>query len=166
MLNMKLVEVEKPVDMNFILGQAHFAPQSAEDIYEGLIKSCPGIKFGLAFCEASDERLVRLEGNDKKLMDIAGKNALKIGAGHSFIIFMENSFPLNVLGAVRSVATVCNIFCATGNPTRVVVAEYEQGRGILGVLDGGSVTRLETDDERQKRRDFLRMIGYKLGPVT
>ncbi len=156
------VEIEKPADMNFILGQAHFAPKSAEDLYEALISSCPAIKFALAFCEASDERLVRVEGNDDELKRLAAENALSIGAGHSFIIFLENVFPVNVLNAVKDVKEVCHVFCATGNPTKVIVVDDGNGRGILGVIDGGRASRIESEEDRSKRVDFLRNIGYKL----
>lgn len=161
-MEIEAIEIEKPTDMNFILGQAHFAPKSAEDLYETLVMVSPGITFGLAFCEASDERLVRVEGNDERLKKIAAENALAIGAGHSFIIFLENAFPLNVLNAVKDVREVCCVFCATGNPARVIVADDGTGRGILGVIDGGRASRVENGEERSARIAFLRNIGYKL----
>jgi len=161
-MDIKLIDVEKPEDMNFILGQAHFAPKSAEDLYEALMCSVPGIKFGLAFCEASDERLIRVEGNDDELKELAAENALRIGAGHTFIIFMKDAFPLNMLNSVKDVREVCHIFCATGNPTKVVVIEDDGGRGILGVIDGKKASRVENDLERTARIAFLRNIGYKL----
>ena len=161
-MEMKLIEIKKPEEMNFILGQAHFAPKSVEDLYEELVCSMPGIKFGVAFCEASDERLVRIEGNDENLMKLAAKNAFNIGAGHSFIIFLKGAFPLNVLNAVKSVREVCRVYCATGNPTKVVVVEDDGGRGILGVIDGKKASRVENQEERKNRIEFLRKIGYKL----
>ncbi len=162
-MDIKLIEVKKPEEMNFILGQAHFAPKSAEDLYEALVCSMPSIKFGLAFCEGSDERLVRVEGNDENLKVLAAKNAFKIGVGHSFIIFMKGAFPLNVLNAVKNVREVCCVFCATGNPTKVIVVEDEEsGRGIIGVIDGKKASRVENENERKERIAFLRNIGYKL----
>ncbi len=156
------VDIDKPEDMNFILGQAHFAPKSAEGLYEALMNSVPGIEFGLAFCEASDSRLVRTEGNNEELAELAAKNAMKIGAGHSFIIFLGNAFPLNVLSAVRNIPEICHIFCATGNPAKVIVADDGEGRGILGVIDGGSASAVENKEQKEARRKFLRTIGYKL----
>jgi adenosine/AMP kinase len=161
-MEFKLVQIDKPEDMNFILGQTHFI-KSVEDIHEALAQAVPGIKFGLAFCEASGPTLVRASGTDKDLIKIAKKNALLLGAGHSFIIFLGTGyFPLNVLNAVKTVPEVCHIFCASGNPTQVVVAESEQGRGILGVIDGYSAKKAETEEDLSKRKAFLRKIGYKL----
>jgi len=160
-MELKLVQIDKPEDMNFILGQTHFI-KSVEDIHEALAQAVPGIKFGLAFCEASGPTLVRSSGTDKDLIKIAKKNALLLGAGHSFIIFLgAGYFPLNVLNAVKMVPEVCRIFCATANPTQVVVAESEQGRGILGVIDGYSAKKAETSEDLSKRKEFLRKIGYK-----
>lgn len=161
-MEFKIVQIDKPEDMNFILGQTHFI-KSVEDIHEALAQAVPGIKFGLAFCEASGPTLVRSSGTDKDLIKIAKKNALLLGAGHSFIIFLgAGYFPLNVLNAVKMVPEVCRIFCATANPTQVVVAESEQGRGILGVIDGYSAKKAETENDLSKRKEFLRKIGYKL----
>jgi len=161
-MEFKLIQIDKPEDMNFILGQTHFI-KSVEDIHEALVQAVPGIKFGLAFCEASGPTLVRSSGTDKDLIKIAKKNALLLGAGHSFIIFLgAGYFPLNVLNAVKTVPEVCHIFCASGNPTQVVVAESDQGRGILGVIDGYSAKKAETEEDLSKRKAFLRKIGYKL----
>ncbi|MFA5375591.1 MAG: adenosine-specific kinase [Dehalococcoidia bacterium] len=160
-MEFKLVQIDKPEDMNFILGQTHFI-KSVEDIHEALAQAVPGIKFGLAFCEASGPTLVRASGTDKDLIKMAKKNALLLGAGHSFIIFLgAGYFPLNVLNAVKTVPEVCHIFCASANPTQVIVAESEQGRGILGVIDGYSAKKAETEEDLSKRKAFLRKIGYK-----
>ena len=160
-MEFKLVQIDKPEDMNFILGQTHFI-KSVEDIHEALVQAVPGIQFGLAFCEASGPTLVRASGTDKELIKIAKKNALLLGAGHSFVIFLgAGYFPLNVLNAVKTVPEVCHIFCASANPTQVVVAESEQGRGILGVIDGYSAKKAETNEDLSKRKEFLRKIGYK-----
>jgi adenosine/AMP kinase len=160
-MELKLVAIEKPEDVNFILGQSHFI-KTAEDVYEAMVNSVPGAKFGLAFCEASGDRLLRLEGNDPEMLELAKKNALAIGAGHSFIVFMKDAFPVNVLGAIKDVPEVCNIFCATANATQVVIAESEQGRGILGVIDGRPPKGVEDAKGKDWRRGFLRKIGYKL----
>jgi adenosine/AMP kinase len=160
-MNLTTLKIEKPEEMNFILGQTHFI-KTVEDIHEALFNSVPGIKFGLAFCEASGKCLVRWAGNDPELIDLAQRNAMAIGAGHSFILFLgEGYYPLNVLNAVKMVPEVCRIFCATANPTEVVVAETEQGRGILGVVDGFSPKGVEADEDIAWRKGFLRMIGYK-----
>ena len=162
---LKLVEIEKPKDMNFILGQTHFI-KSIEDLYEAIINSVPNAKFGIAFCEASGECKVRSLGNDKELEKLAINNALKIGAGHSFIIFMENCFPINVLNKIKNVYEVCSIFCATANPTKVIIAETSQGeeigRGILGVIDGVIPKGIENQEDIKWRKKFLRDIKYKL----
>jgi adenosine/AMP kinase len=156
------VKVEKPDDINFILGQTHFI-KSVEDIHEALVAAVPGIKFGLAFCEASGKCLVRWSGTDPALTELARKNAAAIGAGHSFIVFLGAGFyPLNVLNTLKMVPEVCRIFCATANPTEVVLAETGQGRGILGVVDGSSPKGVEDEGEIRWRKDFLRKIGYKL----
>lgn len=156
------VKIEKPDDTNFILGQTHFI-KSVEDIHEALVTAVPGIKFGLAFCEASGKCLVRWSGTDPAMTDLAKKNAAALGAGHSFIIFLgAGFFPLNVLNALKMVPEVCRIFCATANSTEVVLAETGQGRGILGVVDGFAPKGVEDDGEIQWRKDFLRQIGYKL----
>jgi uncharacterized protein len=161
-MDIKIVAIEKPEPINFILGQSHFI-KTVEDIHETLVNSVPGIKFGLAFCEASGKCLVRFSGTDEAMTELAKKNALAIGAGHSFILFLADGFyPLNVLNAVKNVPEVAHIFCATANPTQVLVAETEQGRGILGVIDGSSPKGVEDAAEIDWRKGFLRMIGYKL----
>ncbi len=156
-----LVPLDNPESLNMILGQTHFI-KSVEDLYEALACAVPGGKFGLAFCEASDKCLVRTAGTDQELTDLAVKNALAVGAGHSFFIFMRGFFPINVLNAVKNVPEVCRIFCATANPVQVVVAQSPQGRGILGVIDGFAPKGVETADDVAYRKAFLRKIGYKL----
>lgn len=161
-LELELVSIEKPEDVNFILGQTHFI-KSVEDLYEAMVTAVPGIDFGLAFCEASGDRLVRSSGTDDALIELAEENALDIGAGHIFIIFLgEGFYPINVLNAVKNVPEVCRIFCATANPTQIVVAETEQGRGVLGVVDGFTPKGVEETDDITWRKDLLRTIGYKL----
>ncbi len=161
-MELKLISIEKPEDMNFILGQTHFI-KTVEDLHEALVGAVPGIQFGLAFCEASGPTLVRASGTDDDLIELAKVNALELGAGHSFIIMLgPGYFPINVLNAVKMVPEVCRIFCATANPTQVVVAESEQGRGILGVIDGFGLKGVETADDVAHRKEFLRTIGYKL----
>ena len=156
------VKIEKPEATNFILGQTHFI-KTVEDIHEALAAAVPGIKFGRAFCEASGKCLVRWSGTDPEMIELAKKNASAIAAGHSFIVFLgEGFYPLNVLNALKMVPEVCRIFCATANPTEVVLAETEQGRGILGVVDGSSPKGVEDEGEIGWRKDFLRQIGYKL----
>ena len=156
------IKIEKPETTNFILGQTHFI-KTVEDVHEALIGAVPGIRFGLAFCEASGKCLVRLSGTDAAMTELARKNALAIGAGHSFIVFLgDGFFPLNVLNALKLVPEVCRIFCATANPTEVVIAETGQGRGILGVVDGASPMGVESDADVAWRKGFLRQIGYKL----
>jgi adenosine/AMP kinase len=156
------VEIEKPENINFILGQSHFI-KTVEDIHETVVTAVPGIQFGLAFCEASGKCLVRWSGNNDALIDLAKNNAMALSAGHSFILFLgENYFPINVLNALKSVPEICRIFCATANPTQVIIAETDQGRGILGVVDGFSPQGIEDDEGIQWRKNFLRMIGYKL----
>ncbi len=159
-MELKTVKIEKPEDMNFILGQSHFI-KTVEDIHEAVVTTNPGMKFGLAFCEASADALVRLSGNDEKLIKLAEKNTLNIGAGHSFILFMENGFPVNILNTIKMVPEVVRIFCATANPTEVILAETETGNAILGVVDGVRPKGVEGDADVKKRKDFLRMIGYK-----
>ena len=155
------VNIDKPEETNFILGQSHFI-KTVEDIYEALISSVPGIKFGLAFCEASGKCLVRCEGTHLGLIELAKKNALAIGAGHSFIIFLgDGFFPINVLNTVKLVPEVCRIFCATANPTQVIVADTGEGRGILGVIDGLKPKGVEGEEDIAWRKGFLRRIGYK-----
>jgi len=160
-MELKTVKIEKPEDLNMILGQTHFI-KTVEDIHEALINSVPSIKFGLGFCEASQQCLVRFSGNDDELIELAKKNALALSAGHTFIIFIKDAFPINVLRAITQVPEVCSIFCATSNPLEVVIAESEQGRGILGVIDGFKSKGIETDEDIKERKDFLRKIGYKL----
>lgn len=159
---MKLVQIEKPESVNIILGQAHFI-KTVEDLYEALAGSVPGIEFGLAFCEASGPALIRTAGTDTDLIDLAARNAQEIGAGHVFLIALGNVFPINVLNAVKRVPEVCRIFCATANPTQVVVAETDQGRGVLGVVDGSSPAGVETAVDVHERQAMLRQFGYKLG---
>jgi len=155
------VTIEKPETVNFILGQTHFI-KSVEDIHEALVTAVPGIKFGIAFCEASGACLVRWSGTDEAMIELARKNALALGAGHSFIVFLaEGFFPINVLNAIKMVPEVCRIFCATANPTQVVLAQTEQGRGILGVVDGSSPRGVEGAEDIAWRKGFLRKIGYK-----
>ncbi len=154
------VRIENPGELNFILGQTHFI-KTVEDIHEMMVNSVPGANFGLAFCEASGPCLVRHSGTDPELEDLATRNAEALGCGHSFIIFMRSAFPLNVLPALKQVPEVCNIFCATANPTAVVVAENETGRGIMGVIDGDKPKGVETEQDQADRRAFLRKIGYK-----
>jgi uncharacterized protein len=157
------VKIDKPEEINFILGQSHFI-KTVEDVHEALITAVPGIKFGLAFSEASGQCLIRWTGTDEEMIELAKKNALSIGAGHSFIIFLgEGFFPVNVLNAVKMVSEVCHIFCATANPTQVLVVETDLGRGILGVVDGFSPAGVEDADGIAWRKGFLRQIGYKLG---
>jgi uncharacterized protein len=160
-MNMITVRIDKPEDMNFILGHSHFI-KTVEDLYEAIVQTNPAMKFGVAFCEASGPCLVRFAGNDEKLIELAQRNALAIGAGHSFLIFMEKGFPVNILNAVKNVTEVCRVYCATANPTEVILAETDQGRAILGVVDGERSKGIEGPDDIRKRKDFLRMIGYKL----
>jgi adenosine/AMP kinase len=161
-MELTTVEIKKPETINFILGQSHFI-KTVEDIYETLVSAVPGIKFGLAFCEASGKCLIRHTGTDDDMQQLAIENAKAIGAGHSFIVFLgEGYFPINVLKAIQSVPEVCRIFCATANPTEVLLAETEQGRGILGVVDGYSPQGVEAEEDINWRKDFLRQIGYKL----
>ncbi len=156
------VRIEKPEAINFVLGQTHFI-KSVEDIHEALVSAVPGIKFGLAFCEASGKCLVRWSGTDDSMLELARKNAAAIAAGHSFILFLgAGFFPLNVLNTLKMVPEVCRIFCATANPTEVIVTETENGRGILGVVDGSSPKGVEGEDDIAWRKGFLRQIGYKL----
>ncbi len=161
-MEIKTVKIDKPEETNFILGQSHFI-KTVEDVHEALVTSVPGIKFGLAFCESSGKCLIRWTGTDPEMIELAKKNALAISAGHSFILFLGDGFyPVNVLNAVKMVPEVCRIFCATANPTEVLVAETELGRGILGVIDGSSPKGIEVDEDVAWRKGFLRMIGYKM----
>jgi hypothetical protein len=161
-MEIQTVRIDKPEDVNFILGQSHFI-KTVEDLHEALVSAVPGIKFGLAFCEASGKCLVRSSGTDEAMLVLAKNNALAIGAGHSFILFLaEGFYPINVLKTVQNAAEVCRIFCATANPTEVIVAVTEQGRGILGVVDGSSPKGIEGEADIAWRKDFLRKIGYKI----
>lgn len=161
-MNLTSVKIEKPEEINFILGQSHFI-KTVEDLHEALVGAAPGIKFGLAFSEASGKCLVRWSGNDAEMIELAQKNAMAIGAGHSFIIFLgAGFFPVNVLNAVKNVPEVCRVFCATANPVEVLVSETEQGRGILGVIDGSSPIGVEGEEDIAWRKKFLRTIGYKV----
>jgi adenosine/AMP kinase len=159
-MDLKVVRIEKPAEMNFILGQSHFI-KTVEDIHEAIVCTNPGMKFGLAFCEASQKALVRFSGNDETLIELAQKNALNLSCGHAFILFIDAGFPVNVLNTIKNVPEVVRIFCATANDVEVIIAETEQGRGVLGVIDGVKVTGIETDDDIKERKDFLRTIGYK-----
>jgi adenosine/AMP kinase len=156
----KLVKIEKPEEMNFILGHSHFI-KTVEDIHEAIVNVNPGIKFGLAFCEASQKALIRFSGNDEELIKLAQENAQNLSCGHSFIIFLGNAFPVNILNTIQNVPEVVRLFCATANPTEVIVAESDLGRGILGVIDGVKTTGIETEEDIKERKDFLRQIGYK-----
>jgi adenosine/AMP kinase len=159
-MELKTVKIQKPEDLNFILGQSHFI-KTVEDIYEAMVSAVPGAKFGLAFCESSGPCLVRYTGTDDELVELAKNNAYAIAAGHSFILFMKGIFPVNVLNTIKNVPEVCQIFCATANPVDVVIAETDQGRGILGVVDGFAAKGIETDKDIQDRKALLRKFGYK-----
>ena len=160
-MDITTVRFEKPEELNFILGQSHFI-KTVEDLHEAMVQASPSIKFGIAFCESSGPRLVRWSGNDQVLIDLAVKNARAIGAGHSFLILLRDGFPINVLNAVKMVPEVCRIYCATANPVEVVVGESEQGRAILGVVDGGSPLGVEDEEDIAERKAMLRRFGYKL----
>jgi len=159
-MELKVVKIKNPDSMNMILGQSHFI-KTVEDIYEAMVSAVPMAKFGLAFCEASDVCLVRHTGTDDEMLELAQKNAYALSAGHSFIVFMKDMFPVNVLNAIKNVPEVCRIFCATANPVEVIIAETEQGRGILGVIDGFSSKGIETGEDIAARKNLLRKIGYK-----
>jgi adenosine/AMP kinase len=159
-MELKTIKIKKLEDVNIIIGQSHFI-KTVEDLYETLITYVPGIKFGLAFCESSGPCLIRSEGNDSELIKLAQENAYNLSCGHSFFIALKNAFPINVLNQVKSVQEICSIYCASANPIEVVIAESEQGRGILGVIDGEKSKGIETDQDKQERKDFLRKIGYK-----
>lgn len=160
-MELLLIPVEKPEELNVVVGQAHFI-KTVEDVHEALVGTGPHLRFGLAFCEASGPCLVRRSGNDDELTRLAVSNALSIGAGHSFVVFLREGYPLNVLNALKAVAEVCTIYCATANPVEVVVAATDTGRGILGVVDGSSPLGVETEEDVVERRALLRTIGYKL----
>lgn len=158
----RLVRVNIPEGINVVFGQSHFI-KTVEDLYETLIASSPTIKFGIAFCEASGKRLVRTDGNDENMIEMAQTAALDVACGHTFFVYLTDAFPINVLSRIRSTDEVCRIFCATANPLQVVVAESDQGRGVLGVIDGQPPLGAETDSDRKERLAFLRKIGYKRG---
>jgi adenosine/AMP kinase len=160
-MELLIIKIDNPEHLNLILGQSHFI-KTVEDIHEALVNSVPQIKFGVAFCEASDKRLVRWSGNDDELVKLARKNALQLAAGHIFIIFIKNAFPINVLKEIKNVPEVCRVFCATANPVEVVIAESELGRGILGVIDGQKSLGVETEKDIAERKALLRKFGYKL----
>ena len=159
-MEIKTVAIENPDNMNMILGQSHFI-KTVEDIYEAMVSTVPMAKFGLAFCEASDVCLVRHTGTDDEMRELAKNNAFTLSAGHSFIIFMKDMYPVNVLNAIKNVPEVCRIFCATANPVEVIIAETDLGRGILGVIDGFSSRGIESEEDITARKDLLRAIGYK-----
>ncbi len=160
-MELKTVKIVKSGDLNLILGQAHFI-KTVEDLYEAIVQTVPGMKFGIAFCESSGPALVRYAGNDSGLVDLAQKNAFELACGHCFIIFVEDGFPINILNTIKNVPEVCQIYCATANPVEVIVAETAQGRGILGVIDGVKPKGIETEADIRIRKEFLRKIGYKL----
>lgn len=155
------MSIDKPDDLNVVIGQAHFI-KTADDLHEAMVGVSPSLRFGLAFCEASGPRLVRRNGNDPELVELAVRNALAIGAGHVFVIFLRDGFPVNVLNPIKGVPEVCSIYCATANPVDVLVAVTPLGRGVVGVVDGQSPLGVESDDDVVARRDLLRAIGYKL----
>jgi len=160
MLEMKAVRMEFPADANIIVGQSHFI-KTVEDLYEAIVSTAPQAKFGLAFNEASGACLTRAEGNDEALRDVAARNAQALACGHTFVLVLQNAYPINVLSAIRNLPEVCSIFCATANPVEVIVAESEQGRGVLGVIDGSSPKGVERPEDVSWRHDLLRKIGYK-----
>jgi adenosine/AMP kinase len=160
-VELKTVKIEMPENCNLVLGTAHFI-KTVEDIYEALVNAVPSIKFGIGFCESSGPCLVRSEGNDEELKSLAIEQALKLGCGHSFIVFLKNAYPINVLDKIKHVPEVCTIHAATANPLEVIVAETEQGRGIMGVIDGFKTRGTETEKDVAERKEFLRKIGYKL----
>jgi hypothetical protein len=161
-MEIKNIKIQKPEDVNLILGQSHFI-KSVEDLHEAMVNAVPGIRFGLAFCESSGPCLVRYSGTDPELVELAKVNAFSLSTGHSFIIFLRNTYPINVLNAIKNVPEVCRIFCATANPVEVIIGESEEGRGILGVIDGLKSKGIETDRDIEERKVFLRKIGYKIG---
>ncbi|GAB4168048.1 MAG: adenosine-specific kinase [Calditrichia bacterium] len=160
-MELKIIKIKKPDEMNIILGHAHFI-KTVEDLHETMVQAAPGIKFGIGFCEASQKALVRWSGNDEKLISLAKENAFALSAGHTFIIFMEEAFPIHVLNAVKNVPEVARIYCATGNPVEVIIAETDQGRGILGVVDGIKSKGIENEEDIKERKELLRKFGYKL----
>ena len=160
-MELTTVRIEKPEDLNVILGQAHFI-KTVEDVYEALAASSPSLRFGVAFCEASGPRLIRRAGNDPELIELAVRNARLVAAGHTFVVFLREGYPVNVLNGLKQVPEVCRIYCATANPLEVVIAETEQGRGVLGVIDGEIPLGVETDEDVAARTELLRTLGYKL----
>ncbi len=161
-MNIEVVRIQKPEEINFILGQSHFI-KTVEDIHEALVTAVPGVRFGLAFCEASNPRLVRWSGNDEAMLQLARQNAMALGAGHCFILFLaEGFYPVNVLNSIKQVPEVCRVFCATANPTEVVIAVTEQWRGIMGVIDGQTPLGIEGEEDIAARKSLLRRFGYKL----
>ncbi|MEE4312629.1 MAG: adenosine-specific kinase [candidate division KSB1 bacterium] len=160
-MEISLIQIENPDHFNLILGHSHFI-KTVEDIHEALVNSVPNIQFGVAFCEASEKRLVRYSGTNDELIELARQNAMSIGAGHSFIIFLQDAFPINVLQTIKRVPEVCRIYCATANPVELIIAQTDQGRGILGVIDGENPLGFEGEDDVSERKSFLRKIGYKL----
>jgi adenosine/AMP kinase len=162
MLEFKTVKIDPPKDCNVVLGMAHFI-KTVEDLYEALVNAVPNIKFGISFCESSGPCLVRHEGNDGELRRLAAEKAFEIACGHSFVIYLKNAYPVNVLDKIKKVPEICTIFAATANLLEVIIAETAQGRGIVGVVDGLKSKGIETDENIKERREFLRKIGYKLG---
>lgn len=160
-MELKTVPIEKPADLNFILGQAHFI-KTVEDLHEAIVQTAPAMKFGVAFCESSGPALVRWTGNDDEMVELARKNALALGCGHCFIIFLKGGFPINILNTIKAVPEVCRVFCATANPVEVIVAETATGCGILGVVDGVKSRGVETEADIATRKQLLRKFGYKL----
>ncbi len=160
-MDLKVVSIEKPEDVNFILGQSHFI-KTVEDLHEAIVQTVPQMKFGIAFCESSGPALIRFSGNDDEMVALAKKNALQLSAGHVFVIFMRDGFPVNILNTIKNTPEIASIYCATGNPAQIIVAENGQGRGILGVIDGVKSKGIETEADKKTRHDFLRKIGYKL----
>jgi adenosine/AMP kinase len=162
MLELKTIKIDPPKDCNVILGMAHFI-KTAEDLYEALVNAVPNIKFGIGFCESSGPCLVRHEGNDDELRRLAAEKAFEIACGHSFVVYLKNAYPLNVLDKIKKVPEVCTIFVSTANPLEIIITETARGRGIIGVVDGLKSKGIETDENIKERREFLRKIGYKLG---
>ena len=161
-MDLQTVRIDKPETTNLILGQSHFI-KTVEDIHEAIVQTAPQMKFGLGFCESSGPALLRWSGNDHALIELAKKNALALSCGHCFLLFLENGFPVNVLNTIKNIPEVCHIYCATANPVEVIIAESDQGRGILGVIDGVKTKGIETEADIRTRKEFLRTIGYKLG---
>lgn len=159
-MEIRTIQLTVPEACNIIVGQSHFI-KTVEDLYEVLVTACPHSRFGIAFCEASGPCLIRVEGNDEELQGVASENAMSLGSGHTFVVLLRDAFPINVLNAVKACSEVCNVFCATANPVQVLVAETDQGRGVLGVVDGFSPKGIEGESDIRARKEFLRKIGYK-----